>query len=1393
MRDQQHTGQEAITSANDRNVLVAPMHENQTTTENPLGDAHEKQSAAIGHDRQQAFPMDESNNVNRSGVAEDQAGVTPHDRSSAAPQKRRDTVSRRRRLIPLKKSVVPPVPHQRGVSGEYRANVASALYFQWMVPLLSTGYQRPLELNDIWAVNPDRSVDKLAATFKVALARRKANAGKLDPLLLAMFDTFKKDFLIGGVCQLIAGTVQVLSPFVLKYLILYVQEAYDASFSSGIPSGIGRGIGLVVGIASMQMLQSLCTNQYYYRGMMVGGQARSTIIACIFEKAMKLSGRAKVGSSKDGEEGWSNGRINNLMSTDTSRIDSACVTIHRCWVAPIQVVLALALLCVNLTYSALVGFGLILTVMPLLARAIGSLMARRKLINKITDERVQLTQETFNAIRIVKFFAWEPKLIARLADIRKLETRKIATLLSIRNAILATAVVMPILASMLTFITYSLSNHVLSAAPIFSSLALFNALGVPLEILPVAVGRAVDANASIKRISHFFDAEELQDEVTWHLDHEKAVTVEHADFTWEEGISCTAYSGLGSTTKVKASGSVDNKPHDSGPSQTSINVGDAQSSSDSSAQESTEQRMESFKITNVNLSIARKKFVAVIGSVGSGKSSLLSALAGDMRRSSGSLTLGASRALCSQNPWIQNTTVKENVLFGKDFNKPWYDAVIDACALVPDIAMLPNGDATEIGERGVTISGGQKQRLNIARSIYFDAGIILMDDPLSAVDAHVGRHILDNAICGLLREKCRILATHQLHFIHRADKIVWMKEGAIYKVATFPELLETDAEFRMMMQTTSHEDEKHDSHGQEDIDGSKSGEATEVEASLPERIQPAALMQQEERATGSVSWRVYTEFIKASGSLWNIAAVILVLSLAQGANILTSLWLSWWTSNRFRSLQSPQYIGVYAALGITQAVLMFIYATTLTTLSTRAGKTMLNRAIEHTIRAPVSFFDTTPIGRITNRFSKDVDTMDNRLTDDLRFFLYIIATVLSVFSLVIAYYYYFVIALVPLGLAFVFAASYYRASAREIKRHEAVLRSSVFARFGEAITGTTTIQAYGVQSQFLAAVTESLDSMDGAYFLTFAGQRWLSTRLDAVGALLVFTVGILIVTSRFSVNPSIGGLVLSYMLGIVQLIQETVHVFADVENEMNSTERLYHYGNKLEQEASPSARATVRPTWPEKGALRFADVQMRYRPGLPLVLKGLSLDIKPGERIGIVGRTGAGKSSMISAMFRLVELSHGSISIDDVDIATIPLNDLRSRLSIIPQDPTLFRGTVRSNLDLFNEYEDIRLWDALRQAGLLGEKQLSADDTEVGGRIALDSPVEDEGLNFSLGQRQLLALARVLVRGSQIIMFDEATSSVDFETDKKVQETILRAFRGKTLLCIAHRLKTIIG
>jgi ATP-binding cassette subfamily C (CFTR/MRP) protein 1 len=766
--------------------------------------------------------------------------------------------------------------------------------------------------------------EKLNASF--ALRRKR---GDKRPLLGALYDTVKWEFLVGGACQLSQSVIQVVSPFIMRYLIAFASKAWYAQQQGGPPPPIAHGMGLVVGILILQICSSLCGNHFLYRGMMVGGQCRAVLMTVIFDKAMRLSGRAraggrpmelppagikpgtpeekkwyrkllkkktkgkpigKAGVAGDGR-GYTNGRIINLMSTDTYRIDQASGFFHMLWCAPISICITLALLIVNLSYAALAGFALLVVAMPVLTRAIRGLLKRRIAINKITDQRVSLTQEILQAVRFVKYFGWETAFMNSIFSIRKREIRSIQMLLGTRNAINAISMSMPIFSSMIAFIVFSLTKHPLDPAPVFSSLALFNGLRMPLNFLPLVLGQVIDAISSAQRIQDFLLAEEADDEFNWDFNAEKAVVMSDADFTWERNPSQDPDSTPGKNARSFKQMKKDKKIAKKAAKAAAVAEKNGSAPMDSTE---TLADQEPFKISGINLTVGRDELVGVIGTVGSGKSSLLAALAGDMRRTAGQVTMGANRAFCPQYAWIQNATLKENVVFGQDYDPVWYEKVIDACALRADLEMLPNGDQTEIGERGITVSGGQKQRLNIARAIYFNADLILMDDPLSAVDAHVGRHIMDVAICGLLKGKARVLATHQLHVLHRCDRVVWMEGGRILADDTFPNLMANNEGFRSLMATTAVEEEEEKKA--ETIES----EEDDVEEKLPTKAKKAAaLMTTEERAVSAVDWGVYGAYIKAAGGYWVFPLVFGLLILTQASNIATSLWLSFWTSNKF--------------------------------------------------------------------------------------------------------------------------------------------------------------------------------------------------------------------------------------------------------------------------------------------------------------------------------------------------------------------------------------------------------------------------------------------------------------------------------------------------------------
>ena len=882
---------------------------------------------------------------------------------------------------------------------------------------MQVGYLRPLDLQDIWTVNPDRAVDVLSERLETALERRAERGGK-RLLLWALYDTFKFEFILGGICQFFSSLLLVFAPYLTRYLIAFATEAWEAQHTGQPAPHIGRGMGFVVGISCMQALQSLCTNQFLYRGQMVGGQIRAVLISQIFNKAMKLSGRAKAGGKATPEEiknleatkeeliksdgkgkdkketpaaagvdgdgrGWNNGRIVALMSIDVDRINLACGMFHMIWTAPITIIVTLILLLVNIGYSCLAGYGLLVIGVPFLTYAVRFLVKRRRNINKITDQRVSLTQEILQAVRFVKFFGWESSFLGRLKEIRSREIRSIQTLLAVRNGILCVSMSIPIFASMLAFITYALSKHDLNPAPIFSSLALFNSLRMPLNMLPLVIGQVTDASTALQRIQEFLFAEEQREDIEHDDEMQNAIEIEHASFTWERLPTDKVEDKLGKKAAAAAAAAALKQ------------------------KEKSEEDVptEPFKLNDMTLEVGRNELLAVIGTVGCGKSSLLSALAGDMRVTEGKVRMSTSRSFCPQYAWIQNTSVRNNVLFGKEYDETWYNQVIEACALAPDFKVLPNGDETEIGERGITVSGGQKQRLNIARAIYFNAEMVLMDDPLSAVDAHVGRHIMDKAICGLLKDRCRILATHQLHVLSRCDRIVVMDQGKIHAVDTFENLMRDNEIFQRLLSTSGQEDAEEDTEGGDEV----AEEPKEKEA-VPQKAGPgkpaAGLMQQEEKATASVGWGVWKAYIRASGSSFNAFMVLFLLALANVVNIWTSLWLSYWTSNKYPSLSTGQYIGIYAGLGGAVVLMMFLFSTYMTTCGTNASKTMLQRAMSRVLRAPMSFFDTTPLGRITNRFSKDIQVMDNEISDAMRMYALTMTMIISVMVLIIVFFYY---------------------------------------------------------------------------------------------------------------------------------------------------------------------------------------------------------------------------------------------------------------------------------------------------------------------------------------------------------------------------------------------------
>ncbi|EIN04040.1 hypothetical protein PUNSTDRAFT_55872 [Punctularia strigosozonata HHB-11173 SS5] len=1323
----------------------------------------------------------------------------------------------------------PPIPEQN-------AGWFSLLAFNWITDLLALGYARPLEASDLYALQPERSAALIADRIEASFEKRKAKADEWNArvargevrapvwkralwlrsrngvelekrwreregrrkasLVWALNDAVFWWFWSGGVLKVIADTAQVTSPLMVKALITFATDSYRAHKLHETSPHVGRGVGLAIGLLLLQLLASACTHHFFYRASSTGVLLRGGLITAIYRRSLHLSSRAR--------SALPNGKLVNHISTDVSRIDWCCQFFHMSWSAPIQLAVCLVILLVQLGPSALAGFGFFVLVTPLQTWAMKRLFGIRKKSMVWTDKRAKLLQELLGGMRVLKFFAWEDAFLARIADYRKHEITHIRSLLLLRSVANAVAMSLPALASVLSFVAYSLSGHALEPAVIFTSLTLFQLLRMPLMFLPVSFSAIADAQNAIERIYGVFEAEQLDEHKTFDPDLDAAIEVEDADFTWDSPPPAEVQKkekknrlkGLGRALKGKKTKSSPGTPSGTGAVTPAV------------AEE--KDKGEIFRLKGINLYVPRGKLVAIVGPVGSGKTSLLEGLIGEMRRTRGAVAFGGSVGYCPQNAWIQNATIRENICFGRPWEEERYwRAVKDSC-LEADLEVLPNGDLTEVGEKGISLSGGQKQRLNICRLIYCDTDIQIFDDPLSALDAHVGKAVFTNVLQNAAPGKTRLLVTHALHFLPQVDYIYTMVEGCVAERGTYAELMSQEGEFARFVREFGSQlarEEEEEERAVEAVELAVTDEEEEAEKRKVEKrrkmIAGKAMMQVEERNTGAISGGVYAAYIRAGEGKLLVPFLLLSLTLIQGATVLSSYWLVWWQNMSFNQSQGF-YMGIYAMLGVSQAVASTFMGFAFSFLTYYASKNLHRDAITRVMHAPMSFFETTPLGRIMNRFAKDIDTIDNTLGDALRMFANTLSGILGAIILISIILPWFLIAVFAILFVYYFYAIFYRSSARELKRLDAILRSSLYSHFSESLSGLATIRAYNETDRFIKENKERMDIENRAYWLTVTNQRWLGIRLDFLGTILTFIVSLLTVGTRFSLNPAQTGVALSYIISVQQAFGWMVRQSAEVENDMNSVERIMHYATAIEQEAPAEVPGNKPPAdWPANGEVEMEQVVMKYRPELPPVIKGISMRVRGGEKIGIVGRTGAGKSSIMTALFRIVELSSGTIKIDGIDISKLGLKDLRSHVAIIPQDALLFSGTLRSNLDPFGLKDDASLWDALKRSYLVEDTKttsldLSSENVPGGARspvqrFTLDSPVDDEGSNLSIGQRSLVSLARALVKNSKVLILDEATASVDYETDQKIQDTIATQFADRTILCIAHRLKTIIG
>lgn len=1072
-----------------------------------------------------------------------------------------------------------------------------------------------------------------------------------------------------------------------------------------------------VGIMALGQLSLSFVAQYYFLMVFrIAMKTRAAIVTVIYKKAFKLANTSRQDSTT--------GEIVNHMSIDAQRLMDLIPYLHQLWSGPLQILLCLVVLFLLLKWALLAGIVLMVALIPFQGWVVKHLKALQIEIMLRKDKRVKVMNELLQGMRVIKFFAWEDSFKGKVEEIRDLE------LLALRKAAYLQSFVMfmwmstPLFVSILTFATYSLFET-LDATTAFTALSLFNILRFPLNVLPQVIAYLVDAIISFKRLTAFLVSDEVDPEAVkfGSFDQaEDAIRIKDGEFTWD-------------------------------------------AANDSFLKE-------------IDFELRRGELAAVVGAVGSGKSSLMAAILGDILKRKGDVHVNGSMAYAAQEAWIQNATVRDNILFGLHYDAMRYERAIRVCELEQDLDMLPAGDATEIGEKGVNLSGGQKQRVSMARAVYANADIYLLDDPLSAVDAHVGKAMFDNCICDALQAKSRLLITHQLQHLSKVDRIWVMKDGKFTECGTYKQLMADDGEFCKLIRD-------HVSEGKQETEDE--GDAAE-EADAPEKEKKAAtskLIQTEEREVGEVSISVYRQYITALGGIAVCVFLIFFFLFEQLSKTAADWWLSYWSDNASdpNGLENWEYIAIYAAIGgangffVLSRSLLFAFA------SLNSAKSVHEKLLDNVLHIPMAFFDTTPVGRILNRFSKDQYTIDQTLPRTMAMFMVMIFATLAILLVIGAVTPFFLTAVIPLAYIYKWVQNYYIRSSRELKRIDSTTRSPIFSQFGETLTGVATIKAYDREGEFIVENEAKLDHNQRAYWAAQAANRWLGLRLEFLGMTVITLASFFCVVEADNLEAGSAGLALTYALQTTALLNWLVRMYTEVESQMVAVERLVDYSTVPREADSiiPSNRPD--PSWPKDGRIRFDNLQLRYREGLPLVLKGVTCEIEPGQKVGVVGRTGAGKSTLMLALFRLVEPAGGAVVVDGIDISRIGLHDLRKKISIIPQDPTLFTGTVRSNMDPFDEFSDADIWAALRAVHL--DSVVGAYEDKLEGKMA------EGGSNLSVGQRQLMCLGRALLRKCKIIVMDEATASVDFETDSLIQTTIRVEFKDCTVLTIAHRIHTI--